>query len=316
MAEHQSGTLVAQMAEHYNLSPEEFRRVIKATCGLQKASDEEFLAFLMIAHEHKLNPLTREIYAFVKPGGGIQPIVGVDGWYKKVNEHPMFNGMTFRDEQQGGQLVAVTAIIHRKDRLHPTEVTEYMRECRRDTDPWRRWPARMLRHKAAVQAIRAAFNLAGVMDRDEAERYMDMLQDTPRTSIEVTPDDLPRPSAGRIRPTPGAAAEDTAHSASPSPDEVQEEDPTALPSPPVSEPAPQWRDTLREIEEELVSPEEVARLKGQVAESRVDDLELAKLLETYGAPALEGLRAVHYRSLIGDLIRIAVARTGRKRSAK
>lgn len=173
------------MSDHYGLEPQQFQRVIKATCGLQKASDEDFMAFVLVAHEYKLNPLTREIYAFVKRDGGIQAIVSIDGWLKKMNEHPAFDGLEFRDEIQGDQLVAVTAIIHRKDRTHPVEVTEYMHECKRQTDPWRQWPARMLRWKAAIQAIRVAFNLAGLMDPDEAERYLDMLDHKPSEPLDL-----------------------------------------------------------------------------------------------------------------------------------
>jgi hypothetical protein len=60
--------------------------------------------------------------------------------------------------------------VHRKDRSHPVEVTEYLAECRQGTDPWKKWPARMLRHKAAIQAIRYAFGFSGIVDPDEADR--------------------------------------------------------------------------------------------------------------------------------------------------
>ena len=250
----ESQNLVAAMAQRYNLSPDEFKRVIKATCGLQKATDEEFLAFLMIAHQYDLNPITREIYAFVKSSGGIQPIVGVDGWYKKMNEHPASNGIQFRDEVQGGQLVSVTATVYRKDRTHPIEATEYMKECRRDSDPWRKWPARMLRHKAAIQAIRMAYNLAGLMDPDEAERYMAMLtlQDSGSRETQSqtqTHDDLPLPTAGRSSPVTGAAVE-VAVITSPAPVEGEKEQPANPPPPPISEAAP----------DEVISEEEWDRL--------------------------------------------------------
>lgn len=293
MAEHES-RMVSDMAQRYNLSPEEFRRVIKATCGLQKATDEEFLAFLMIAHEHKLNPITKEIYAFVKSperGGGIQPIIGVDGWYKKANEHPAHNGIQFRDEIQGGQLVAVTAIVHRKDRTHPTEATEYMKECRRNSDPWKQWPARMLRHKAAIQAIRIAYNLAGIMDPDEAERYMEMLKNS--QAIDVTPDDLPLPSLGRVIPKTDAAAEGTAHTPSPHDEAPKKEQPVAPPSPPI-EPEPV----------EMVSPDTLQEL------SKYADfagLNYAKLLEhaqrTYQVEALNELTKSQAADLIAELKR-------------
>lgn len=50
------------------------------------------------------------------------------------------------------------------------EVTEYMAECVRNTEPWAKWPARMLRHKTTIQAARYAFGFSGIVDPDEAER--------------------------------------------------------------------------------------------------------------------------------------------------
>jgi len=67
----------------------------------------------------------------------------------------------------------VTCIIHRKDRDNTTEVTEYMSECNRGSDPWKKYPARMLRHKAVIQAARYAFGFSGIIEPDEAERFED-----------------------------------------------------------------------------------------------------------------------------------------------
>lgn len=240
--------LIATMAQRFNLEPEEFKRVIKATCGLANARDEEFLAFLMIAHEHKLNPLTREIYAFQKQGGGISGIIGIDGWYKIANQHPAFDGLEFEDVLQGGQLVAVTAKVYRKDRTHPTEATEYMRECKRETDPWRRWPARMLRHKAAIQAIRIAFNLAGIIDPDEAERYIEMQQHLAEDSSH---DDLPGASPGKSSPVSGAAAESepsVSENTSPPSTEGRKKRASTPPPPQIPEPEPPPDELITEDE--------------------------------------------------------------------
>lgn len=140
---------------------------------------EQITAFLMVAKEYKLNPITKEIYAFPAKGGGVQPIVSIDGWLKIINSHPQFDGMEFADTlDNNGQLAAVTCRIYRKDRKHPVEVTEYMAECKRNTDPWKQWPGRMLRHKATIQAARYAFGFSGIVDPDEAER-IDSVQPVP-----------------------------------------------------------------------------------------------------------------------------------------
>ena len=134
------------------------------------ARPAEIITFLAIAKQYRLNPITKETYAFANRGGG-QPIVSIDGWLKIINSHPQFNGMEFSDHLAAdGSLQSVTCRIFRKDRDHPVEVTEYMNECRRNTDPWKQWPSRMLRHKATIQAARYAFGFSGIVDPDEAER--------------------------------------------------------------------------------------------------------------------------------------------------
>lgn len=167
----QKASLIATMAMKQGLEPQAYFEAVKATVFDSKGTKEELIAFLTVANKYDLNPFTKEIYAFPKKGGGIQPIVSIDGWANIVNSHPEFDGMEFIDQLDGnGDLLAVTCRMFRKDRSHPTDCTEYMAECKGASDPWRRWPRRMLRHKAMIQAARYAFGLAGIMDPDEAER--------------------------------------------------------------------------------------------------------------------------------------------------
>lgn len=169
-------SLIVQMAGAYSMDPDKFTATIRNTCMPNNATNEDFAAFLMVAHKHGLNPVTREIYAFPKKGGGIQPIVGVDGWMTLINNHPEFDGMAFQDEfNEKGELIAITCELFRKDRSRPVCVTEYMVECKRPTEPWQKWPARMLRHKAAIQAARYAFSFSGIVDPEEAERSPEVI---------------------------------------------------------------------------------------------------------------------------------------------
>ncbi len=189
-------SLLRAMATRYGMEADKFRGVIVNTVlpanERQRVSNAQLAAFLLVAHEYDLNPLTREIYAFPTRGGGIQPIVSVDGWLKLINSHPQFDGMEFRDHlDDQGQLLAITCCIYRKDRNHPIEVTEYLAECMRDTDTWKKWPRRMLRHKAAIQAARYAFGFSGIVDEDEAERRREAEQ-----REELTPPPPPPESAG------------------------------------------------------------------------------------------------------------------------
>lgn len=181
-------SMIADMALRYNMEPKAFSDTLRGTVVPKNATNEEFAAFLMVAREYNLNPITKEIFAFPKQGGGIQPIVSVDGWANLINSHPQCDGVEFTDSlNDKGELVSITCKIFRKDRAHPTCATEYMSECKRDTSTWKQWPRRMLRHKALIQAARYAFGFAGVVDQDEAERYTD-------TAPALSPPPAPPPS--------------------------------------------------------------------------------------------------------------------------
>lgn len=189
-------SLLETVADKYGMDPRAFEATLRATVVPTNCSREQFAAFLMVANQYGLNPLTKEIYAFPSRNGGIQPIVSIDGWINIVNSHPAFDGVEFDDQfDNEGRLTAVTAKVWRKDRGKPTVVTEYMAECRRGTDTWKQWPARMLRHKAMIQAARYAFGFSGVIDPDEYERMVDAGRPIP-PPIAVVAADAPRTAPG------------------------------------------------------------------------------------------------------------------------
>ena len=164
-------SLLTAMAKKYDMEAQTFANTLRATVVPKNITNEEFAAFLMVAKQYGLNPITKEIFAFPKQGGGIQPIVSVDGWANLINSQPQCDGVEFVDNiDDKGNLVSITCQIYRKDRSRPTTATEYMEECRRDTPTWKQWPRRMLRHKALIQAARYAFGFAGIVDPDEADR--------------------------------------------------------------------------------------------------------------------------------------------------
>ncbi|HEY7822725.1 MAG TPA: phage recombination protein Bet, partial [Acidimicrobiia bacterium] len=164
------------------MEPAAFEKTLRATVVPAQVSNEQFAAFLLVAKKYQLDPITKQIYAFPTQGGGIQPIVSIDGWMYLINSHPEFDGMEFEDQlDASGNLLSITCRMFRKDRGHPVSVTEYMSECARPTSTWKQWPARMLRHKAAIQASRYAFGFSGIMEPDEAERMVDVSPRQPET---------------------------------------------------------------------------------------------------------------------------------------
>ena len=155
------------MAGRLNISAQGLKNTLMATV-FKGAKDDEFASLIIVANEYNLNPLLKEIYAFPAKVGGIVPMVSVDGWCRIMNDHAQFDGIDFEDKPDAnGELYAIEATIWRKDRTRPTKVTEYLEECKRNTDPWRTSPARMLRHRALMQCARYAFGFSGILSDDE-----------------------------------------------------------------------------------------------------------------------------------------------------
>lgn len=178
-----SGALIHRMAERFGVNDRALLTTLKNTAfkvSEGEASNEQMVALMVVADQHGLNPFTREIYAFPSQGG-VVPVVGVDGWSRIINSHPQFDGMDFQQDDE-----SCTCIMYRKDRAHPIQVTEYMAECKRNTQPWNSHPKRMLRHKAMIQCARIAFSFSGIYDPDEAE----IIAANDESVIDVTP---PRP---------------------------------------------------------------------------------------------------------------------------
>ena len=176
------------MAAQYGLEPRALVGTIKATLMPKEASTEDVAAFLMIARTYSLNPFLREIFAFPKKGGGVQTIVSIDGWTNLINSHPQFDGAEFVEQRnpKDNKIEAITCKIWRKDRQRPIAVTEYLAECKRNTDVWGQWPMRMLRHRALIQCARYAFGFAGLLDPDEQE-FHHMRDVTPRDGRDAGP---------------------------------------------------------------------------------------------------------------------------------
>ena len=191
-------SLINVMAAKYNMDPKAYADAVKKTAMPSNATTEEFAAFMMVAKEYNLNPLLKEIHAFPKKGGGIVPVVSIDGWVSLVNQHPAINGFEFEMHYSDkAELVACTCRMYRKDRTHPVSVTEYLSECYRNTEPWK-MKHRMLRHKAMIQAARYCFGFSGVYDEDEAERISQMRDITPPPAERPRIENFVNPKTGEI----------------------------------------------------------------------------------------------------------------------
>ena len=174
----------------HNVDPAELEQTLIQTAfkSSTQITREQMGALLIVASQYKLNPWTKEIYAFPDKNKGIIPVVGVDGWSRIINSNPNLNGIEFVFSSNSVRMPKakvdcpewVDCLIYRKDRDRPTVVREYLDEVYREpmgvnayAGPWQSHPKRFLRHKALIQCARLAFGFVGIYDQDEAERIQE-----------------------------------------------------------------------------------------------------------------------------------------------
>lgn len=240
-------SLLAKFGDKYSMDPKTFLDTVQKTVFKDAKNMEQVATLLMVADQYGLNPITKEIMAFPDKGGGVVPVVGVDGWNRIAQQHPQFDGVEFRystDEvvPDGGKRCPtwVECVVYRKDREHPVVIREYLDECYRKTGPWQSHTKRMLRHKALIQGYRTAFGFHGIYDEDEAQRMY----------VENTATDAP---AG---PSSSAQKARRALSATPTTTEAAEE--------PESAPVDDYEDIP-------VDPETGEIVDGEVEEDEVEE---------------------------------------------
>ena len=184
-------TLTSRLAARFGIDESKMMSGLRATAFRTKdaITNEQMMALCVVAEQYGLNPWTKEIYAFPTKGGGIVPVVGVDGWSRIINSSAQFDGM---DYEYSSEIVEsaehkpcpawVKCTIHRKDRAHPISVTEYLDECYQPVKvsqygpvigPWQTHTKRFLRHKVTIQCARMALGFVGIFDTDEAERIIE-----------------------------------------------------------------------------------------------------------------------------------------------
>lgn len=188
---------IMAMAQSYDLDSAAFVYTFKTVAMPKDSSDAEFVSCCLVAKEHGLNPLTKEIYFMRTKAGGIQPIVSVDGWIKKCNEHPQFDGMELEDDRdKDGNLIGMFCTIYRKDRSRPTKIREDLKDCMASGGAvWKTSPYRMMRNRTICQCARIAFGFAGIMEPDEFAAWQSHMKDvTPQAEQpQASPPDIPEP---------------------------------------------------------------------------------------------------------------------------
>lgn len=190
LAVSENNGLTTRFGEKYGIEPNKMLSTLKATAFKQSdnrpITNEQMCALMVVCEKYDLNPFVKQVYAYPEKNGGIVPIIGIDGWDHIINKQPQMDGISFEcsedwikmDEHSANCPSWIKAIIYRKDRSHPIEVTEYLDENYRAPfkknnytvrGPWQTHTKRMLRHKALKECARIAFGLSGIYDEDEGK---------------------------------------------------------------------------------------------------------------------------------------------------
>lgn len=188
--------LITVFAERYNIDPAELKNVLKSTIMKpgkdgKGITDEELMAFLVVANQYHLNPFTKEIYAYPDTKkGGIIPVVSTDGWNKLMTTHQDYKDHKYQQSEKMLEMTGAKPCPEWME-VHITKkdggeivIREYLDECYRALDystPWKTHTKRMLRHKTKIQGAREAFGFGGIYDEDEAERIREaeVITETP-----------------------------------------------------------------------------------------------------------------------------------------
>jgi len=128
------------------------------------ATEAQFRMFIEVCKATGLNPFLKEIY--------YAPQIGVmasrDGYLRKANDHPQFDGMETRVERDDKNIpIKAVCSVWRKDRGHPVICEAYYSEYKKASQVWQQYPSAMIAKVAEVLALKRSFAINGVVTEEE-----------------------------------------------------------------------------------------------------------------------------------------------------
>lgn len=188
-----------QLAAIIGMDRSAMLEAIKAQCfkgNPQNISDAQLAAFVSIAAEMGVNPLLPGmLYAFPVQGGGIVPMMGPDGVYKKLTEHAEVESWeteVFPADVLLPPTHAVTKIF-RKNRERPLQYTALLSEWRVNANGnWTTRPRHMLALRSLKQCARQIIH--GVPYDEDERKIME------EVNVTNTVDGAEQPATQRPAP--------------------------------------------------------------------------------------------------------------------
>lgn len=120
------------------------------------------LRFLHLIKKYDLDPFADELSILKDAEGSCQVFITVDGWFKIINQHAQYTGMSLRESTEEHNTIPIwmECCIYRNDRILPIVVKEYFDEVKTEHPSWKQMPRRMLRYRVIQQCARMAFGIS------------------------------------------------------------------------------------------------------------------------------------------------------------
>lgn len=189
------------LAAFIGMEPRMMLDTIKAQCFKgsrpEQISDAQLAAFVSIANEMKVNPLLPGMLYAYPSQGAIVPMMGPDGVFKKLAEHPQIESWetTVFPEDVTQPPTHCVAKIYRKGIERPLTYTALLSEWKIENNPnWRSRPRHMLTIRALKQCARQIIH--GIPFDEDEKAVMDMVNVTPADEKPVRPPPPPRAKKG------------------------------------------------------------------------------------------------------------------------
>lgn len=268
--------LVSLVSNEWNRSADEVNAMISVSFPTLKTLGQLTVAF-GIAKKYDLDPMVKEMYAYIDHRGNLTTIVGKDGFMKiarrqegYVSLHSVavypgdefemdFAEMKVLKHRMGGDSmksrtgnpIGAYAVLRMKDKPDVVNWVDWS-EYAGTSGPWTKQKAAMIRKCAVAVLCREAFGMSGLYD--EAEIF-----DAEEIGLKIGPADakLAAPSERLKRPEPVAAQTAPVESEAVEAEAVEEPEPQTEPEPEKEpEPAPSKRKVstaknLREANDEI-----------------------------------------------------------------
>ena len=168
--------LLREMAQAFVMDINEFVAAVKQQCFKDGAcSTAQLLMLLSVAHKYDLNPLVRELHAFIGKSGKMEIVVGLDGWFKIAARDTRYAGRKLTENHDDkGNLISITCLTYRRDWQVPDEYNAVMDEWFQVAKPgkpptnWEEMPRHRLQGVAIKEGIRRVLGITeGIGPEDE-----------------------------------------------------------------------------------------------------------------------------------------------------